>query len=651
VLAVRVDTTGKHTRWYAGSGIYRHVTLTVANRSHIAHRGVHVSTPRVATAKATVRIQVGVEGVDAGASAGVAATILDPQGNQIVCTGRRNAVRNGARREADLTLRIPKPALWSPESPSLYGLVLELKVQGRVRDRVELTFGIRSISFDAKKGFVLNGRRVKLKGGCVHHDNGPLGSATHDRAEERRVEILKSAGYNAVRTSHNPPSASFLDACDRLGVLVLDEAFDMWAKPKNPEDYHRSFDEWWRADLESMVLRDRNHPSVVAWSIGNEIPERFKSDGVELAARLAASVRRLDPARPVAAAICAGWDEPNFTWADTGPAFQNLDLAGYNYQWAEYEKDHERFPERVIVGTESFPKEAFENWMSVLDHSYVVGDFVWTALDYLGEAGIGRVAYEGESEHYAAPFPWTVAGCGDIDLCGDRKPQSFYRQILWDPKPQVACFVDNVAAGETPYKITAWGWPDERASWTWPGKVGKALTVRVYSNCAAVRLELNGRPVGRARTSRATRYTAEFSVPYQPGELVAVGLAPGAKELCRCALRTAGKPAGLRLAADRVLLRADGQDLCYVSADLVDERGTICPNGDRAVRFSLNGQGRILAVGSGDPCSEESTQSAKRRTFRGRCWAILQASRRQGALTLRATAGGVRAAEVSVSVD
>jgi beta-galactosidase len=279
-----------------------------------------------------------------------------------------------------------------------------------------------------------------------------------------------------------------------------------------------------------------------------------------------------------------------------------------------------------------------------------VGDFVWTALDYLGEVGIGRVAYEGEPEDFAAPYPWTIAGCGDIDICGDPKPQSHYRQILWDSRPRVACFVDNVAQGETQYKVTLWGWPDELPSWTWPGKKGKTLTVRVYSNCPLVRLELNGKRVGVAPSDRSTRFTANFEVKYEPGELVAVGLNGARREVCRQTLKTAGKPAALQVVPDRRKIAADGQDLCYVSVDLVDALGTVCPEADRLVRFSLSGPGRILAVGSGNPSTVESFQAGRRRTFRGRCWAILKASHRPGVLKLRASAGGVRSDEVVVQV-
>lgn len=543
----------------------------------------------------------------------------------------------------DQRLTFPRPRLWSPDTPTLYRLVSTVTVGGRVVDEVKTTFGIRSVSVDAQKGFLLNGRPLKLRGGCVHHDNGPLGSAAFDRAEERRVELLKAAGFNAVRTSHNPPSEAFLDACDRLGMLVMDEAFDAWARGKNPQDYGRFFEANWRTDIRAMVERDRNHPGVVMWSIGNEIPEQASTEGNARAKILAEFVRSLDDTRPVTLAANAGPSDARDGY------FAALDIAGYNYQPGGYEREHERFPARIMQGTESFPKAAFDAWMPVKDHPYVVGDFVWTALDYLGEAGIGRVMYPGESTGFVGEYPWTVAGCGDIDLIGVRKPQSFYRGVLWRTGPSVTAFVDAVPEGGPNYAVSSWGWPDERASWTWPGTEGKNRTVRVYARTPKVRLLLNGRDLGIKDTTRATRYTATYTVTYEPGELTAVGLDESGREAERWTLQTAGPPATLRLIPDRKTIRADGQDLCYVMAEVRDAKGNLCPNAADLVHFSLTGPGQVAAVGNGDPQSVESFQQPQRRAFGGRCLVILKASAKAGVLRVTASANGLPTATAAIS--
>ena len=318
---------------------------------------------------------------------------------------------------------IMNPALWSPDSPELYNAEIILLKNNKPFETVNEQFGIRSLGFTAEKGFLLNGIGIKLKGGCMHHDNGPLGSAAFHSAEYRRVKTMKDNGFNAIRTAHNPPSETFLNACDELGLLVMDESFDHWQKPKNPQDYHRFFDEWWESDIEAMVLRDRNHPSVIIWSIGNEIQERADSSGLEIFKMLSEKVKSLDPTRPVTQAVCSFWDNPGKTWSDTDPVFAQMEVHGYNYQWQQYEKDHLKFPGRIMIGTESVPKEAFENWQLVENLPFVIGDFVWTGMDYLGESGIGHTKPDNDTiTKFLPPWPWFNANCGDISILGDKKP-------------------------------------------------------------------------------------------------------------------------------------------------------------------------------------------------------------------------------------
>lgn len=645
-VAVRVDASGRTSRWFSGAGISRHVWLTRTGPWRVAPLGVFVSTPVVTAAQATVRVRTDLEmDAEPGGTVTLVSEVVDGQGRVVAADRRACAAVVGAQTPAqDLT--VAAPALWSPDTPALYRVVSTLRVAGRVADRVETPFGIRRVEIDAVAGFRLNGQPLKLRGGCVHHDNGCLGACAFERADARRVELLKASGYNAIRTSHNPPSPAFLDACDRVGMLVMDEAFDCWAQGKNPQDYGRFFEAWWQRDVEAMVRRDWNHPSVVLWSIGNEIPEQATAEGAERGRRLSAFVRALDPTRPVAIAAHPG-TKP---WEDLDAQFAHLDVCGYNYREDRYRPDHERLPARVIAGTESFPVKCFEHWMATLDLPYVIGDFVWTAMDYLGESALGFTYFEGEPSQYAT-WPWTVANCGDLDLCGWKRPPSYYRDAVWGLRPTVSCFVQApLPPGKTKELVWGWGWPDERASWNWPGCEGQPLTLRVYSSCPAVRLSLNGRVIGEQKTGRETRFTAVFQVPYEPGELRAVGLDQAGHEAAVWTLRTAREPARIRLTPDRTAITADGQDLCFVTAEVLDADGVLHPRADHGLRFRLEGPGVLAAVGNGDPRSVESFQRPERRAYRGRCLAVLRAGSQPGTLTLRATADGLSSDAVTITV-
>ena len=327
-----------------------------------------------------------------------------------------------------------------------------------------------------------------------------------------------------------------------------------------------------------------------------------------------------------------------------------VDVAGLNYQYRDYAAEHHRSPSRPILGTETYPKEAFDSWMSVEENSFVIGDFVWTAFDYLGEAGIARMFYPGHGPASPPDFPWTVSGCGDLDLCGFRKPQSYYRGMMWGVGPRVTAFVDTVAAGEPTYQMSDWGWPDERASWTWPGKEKKILTVRVYARTPKVKLVLNGRDLGVQATSRATRYTTTYKVPYEPGEIVAVGLDEREIEVERWTLKTAGAPARLRLTPDRPLLRGDGKDLCFVTVEVLDKENVLCPDACDEIQFSVDGTGRIRAVCNGNPTSIESFKKHRRSSFQGRALVILNSDRQDGTLILKARLENIPSAEAVIQV-
>ena len=641
VLAVRVRNIGRNSRWYSGSGIYRHVVLRVTDPLRVGQWGVCVTTPSVTKQTATVKVATSVEN---GRSAETALTLRirlrGPTGRTLKTAETNVQVAAEGQVEIPLAIEVKSPPLWSPDSPLLCQAQVELLSGGKVVDATTTTFGIREIKFSVENGFTLNGVPMKLRGGCLHHDNGPLGSAAIDRAEERRVELMKENGYNAIRTSHNPPSSVFLDACDRLGILVMDEAFDCWEEGKNPEDYGKYFNEWWQRDLAAMILRDRNHPCVILWSIGNEVPQRVKERGYVIARQLSDEVHRLDSTRPVTEAICAPWD--GRPWSATVTAFSFLDVGGYNYQAGQYERDHQQFPNRIIVGTESFPRDFAQYWNGVEKHSYVLGDFVWTAMDYLGEAGIGNARLDNER---GETWPWFNAWCGDLDLCGFKKPQSYYRDVVLG-RSELEMFVHRPIPQGRREVVSAWGWPDELASWTWPGCEGKPMQVAVYSRCDSVRLEQNGKEIA-TREITGNRRTARFEVPYAAGELKAIGLKNG-KIVATRFLRTVGPAKKVRLTVDRASIRVDRNDLAYVTVEITDASGNVLPDASNLVRFKLTGPGELAAVGSGAPNVPESFRQPQHTTWHGRALAILRPTGTPGAIALKAEADGLKPATLVV---
>jgi beta-galactosidase len=651
-VAVRVNNDGRNSRWYSGSGIFRKVWLSIAGPLRIPAHGVFVTTPEASADAALVNIAVTVEnGAAAEANPTLRARVLDATGAVAGETQKRITVPAGASSTAMCTMRLNTPRLWSPADPHLYRTEVAIGADGKLADAVALNTGIRSIEIDAARGLRINGESVKLHGGCVHHANGPLGSASIPRADHRRVELLKATGFNAIRTSHNPPSPAFLDACDRLGMLVIDEAFDCWEVGKNPQDYHLYFKDWWQRDLSSMILRDRNHPSVILWSIGNEIPERAQPQGVQLGQEMNAFVYHLDPTRKVTAAINGGYGRLGQSWQDMQPAFTYLDVGGYNYQWEQYEKDHAAFPERIMVGTESFPEQAYQNWHVIDSSSWVIGDFVWTAIDYLGESGIGHSTMQKGpgQDGFNAPFPWFNSYCGDVDLIGNKKPQSYFRDVVWR-RSKVEMAVQRPLPKDWTEQISRWGWSDELRSWTWPGREGFPMTVRVYTRGDSVRLLLNGKEIGSNQLSASDALRTEFTLSYAPGELKAIASQNG-QEIGSIAFNTVGKPHSLLLTPDRKSIRASRDDLSYVMVTVVDENGHPVPDAVVPVSFTVSGAGQIAAAGNANPRDLASFRRPYRNTFHGQCVAILRPRGEPGRIHLRAESPelGFATTEVLVS--
>ena len=614
-VRVKVDNSQQiNSRWYSGSGIYRHVWLLTTPKEYIDEWSVEVTTPDTHTVN--IKAEVVKE--------------------------------NGQRQPITKTVKVDQPRLWSPDDPYLYHTTIETE-----GDALPVSYGIRTIDYSAERGLLLNGKPLKLNGACVHHDNGVLGAASYDEAEYRKVRLLKEGGFNAVRTSHNPPSEAFLRACDELGLLVIDEAFDGWRDQKNPHDYHKLIDQWWQQDLGSLVRRDRCHPSIFCWSTGNEVIERKHIGIIKTATQMAQLIRQLDPERRPVTSALAAWDRD---WDIYDPLAACHDIVGYNYMIFKAESDHERVPQRVMMQTESYPRDAYRNYRTTMDHQYIIGDFVWTGIDYLGESGIGRYYYEGEpaGESWQNPmFPNNAAYCGDIDLTGWRKPISHYRSMLWEqahpqPLPKGEAHPQPLPkGGENLYmavrepdgyfgkvKTTMWGtWPTWE-SWTWPGHEGKPIEVEVYSRQPKVKLYLDDQLVGEQPTSELK---ATFTLPYQPGTLRAEA---GGESV---ALATAGSPTALKLTPVREeSARGKKGQLTFVTVEVVDAQGRPCPNADPLLRFAVKGKGRLLAVGNGDIKDTAPYVASERKAWKGRALAVVKGSAR-----LTVSADGLQSASVN----
>ncbi len=663
VKVVANNSAQPNSRWYSGTGIYRHVWLRVGGEVHIPPWGVFVTTPVVDLEASTVAVATELaNSAEATASATLRTTVRDADGSVVAQTETPVDIPKDEHVNVNQTLTVANVKPWSVEQPHLYTLISEVLVGGEVVDVERTVFGFRTIAIDAERGFRLNGVPLTLKGGCVHHDNGLLGAVSYDRAEERKVELMKSAGFNAVRCAHNPPAPAFLDACDRLGMLVIDETFDCWRMGKNPNDYHLVFEDWWQRDTASMVKRDRNHPSIIMWSIGNEVGERSGvSDGYAWCRRQADYIRTLDDTRPITSALPAlfeefipllaeqgfekmfdflGGEQPDpekDRWgAVTAPFGEPLDVFGYNYLVKRYEGDGEKFPERVICGTETFPHWAFTFWDKTKRLPYVIGDFVWTALDYLGEAGIGQVSYEGSMET-SAPYPYHLANCGDFDICGFKRPQSYFRDLLWGVREAPFIAVLDPQYYGKDISFNPWGWEPVIDSWTFPGQKGQTTQVYVYSPADEVELLVNGVSVGRKKAGAASQNKVLFEVPYQPGTIEAVGYTDG-QETARTRLKTASEPVALRLTPDRATIAREFGDLAYVTVEVVDENGAVVKYADCEITLTITGAGDLIAIGTANPVSEDLYVGTSRAVYQGRLMAVIRSTGKEGAIVLQASA-------------
>ena len=703
-----------NSRWYTGAGIFRSVELVHTPPIHIAADGIFTYTRRIEYQENTPTEAYLCSEVTVCNDTAVPhlvkvdVSLIPDEGTEAVLTRSATIQVNAANTGAAIVpMTLPDPMLWDAEEPNLYQVLASVTDLGEFRchlipgeeaaitDKVSVLFGIRTISADSTNGLRVNGRTVKLKGGCIHHDNGILGAVSLYDSEYRKIRLLKESGYNTVRMAHNPPSAVLLEVCDRLGMYVFNEAFDAWGIAKQPGDYNQFFREDWKEDMRAFILRDRNHPSVLFWSTGNEIPERGgMGGGYPLAMELASYVRSLDPTRLISNGLCSYWSglddksaaanfhkmqelsgnatgtEQNASapvtdtfWEDRSEPFCSfLDVVGYNYMEDHYELAGKMFPERVILGTESFPMEIDRMWDYVERLPYVIGDCTWTSFDYIGEAGIGKSIFVSpdspEAEmgswslmSHSSEYPWRLANDADYDINGGLTPQGVYRRIVWGSQ-ETGLFTADPATFGLKEIISKWGWPELYASWNWQGKEGQPIHVAAYSAADEVELLLDGKSLGKCAAGKENRYTASFDITYTPGLLEAVSYQNG-KEVSRTCLRTTGAPASIRLTAEKHALAADGHNLAYVSVEIVDSEGNRVPDALIPLTASVTGAGILAGFGSANPVTEENYTTGSFHTFRGCALAVIRAGYEPGevTLTVKAASADSRITEKTLSFD
>ena len=654
-ITVTVDNSQlPNSRWYTGSGIYRPVNLIVGNKTHIEWQGVRVST--ISYQPARIKVETESNGGEA------VVEILD--GDKVVASGRG----------ASLELDIPDAKLWSDETPYLYTCYVTLAEHGQVVDEVTQRFGVRKVEWNSK-GLFINGKETLLRGGCYHHDNGILGAATFDKSEERRVRIMKEAGFNALRSSHNPTSRAMLEACDKYGMYLMDETWDMWYSHKNKFDYASNFEKDWREDIRSMIERDFNHPSVILYSIGNEVSEPAQEKGVKLAKEMVEYIHSLDRNRAVTGGInlmiisrsakgkgiykedggrddggkqnaMGGMNSTIFNMitsmvgpgmnkgangkkADvvTSPVLDALDIAGYNYASGRYPLEGKAHPDRVIFGSETFPQDIYKNWQMVKKYPYLVGDFMWTAWDYLGETGIGAWPYTPDGKAFDKPYPWLLADVGALDLLGNPNGELFLAQAAWGllKKPAIAVQPVN-HHGIKPAK-SVWRGTNALPSWSWHGCEGNKAIIEVYADAATVELLLNGKSLGKKKIKDCK---AIFKTKYAPGTLTAVAYDAGGQELSRNELKSAS--GSIRLVAEPEETAVKAGNIVYIPISLVGQNGVLERNADCKLTAAVE-NGELLAFGSANPRTEERYDSGNFTTYYGCAMAIVRAGQ-AGTVTL-----------------
>lgn len=713
-IAVNVCNSDQpNSRWYTGSGIYRPVNLLVGDEIRIAADGLRITTPDVAEDVSLAEVELSYENDNCKTkSTYFVTTILDAEGEIAAQEFTPVTVYPKKNQKIYQRIYIRNAKLWSLESPHLYTCNVKIldaedcvnsKVcieKNLVLDESESTFGIRRIQVDPIHGLRLNGEKVLLRGSCVHHDNGVIGAATYADAEARRVELLKKAGFNAIRMAHNSASVQMLDACDRFGMLLMEESFDMWNASKNPYDIALQFETEWEKDLEAIVAKDYNHPCVFMYSIGNEIKEIGTPAAAATTRMLSNKLRELDGTRLITNAVnglmtltskpetliqvllemnlitpeqvqqmLAGdsqtGDINDLMTALLGKVNQmsahqlvgekmeeslsGIDLCGYNYMNGRYTPDTEAYPNRIMYGSETLPPDIDTNWKYVKENPRILGDFTWTGWDYIGEAGVGVVDYNSTTGFFK-PYPCYLAYCGDFDILGNRRPMSYYREIVWGLRKEPYIAAEYPSHYNDQPMCTPWSAPDSLSSWTWPGFEGKGIRVQVYSDSEEVELLLNSKSLGKMRAGEANRFMAVFDITYQPGRLEAVSYTDG-KETGRHVLNTAGEGRNLAVTCNRENMKANGEDLLYVDIALVDDEGNLNTSIDASVTVTVEGSGSLQGLGNADPMSTENFFGQEHATFNGKALAVIRAKKETDSVKITVCAEGYETRIINLTVE
>lgn len=668
-IIVKVDNSKQpNSRWYSGSGIFRNVWLETTNKLHVDQWGTYITTSKVTAQTASVHIETTLKNRYNSSKSAVVTTTIFKNNTKITSATQNVTIAANASQVQNQDIIVKNPVLWSVEKPEQYTAVTTISIDNTIIDEYKTTFGIRNFKFDLNKGFILNGKQVKIKGVCMHHDLGPLGSAINTRAIERQLEILKEMGVNGIRTSHNPPAPELLDLCDKMGFIVMDEAFDMWKKAKTKYDYSLDWDQWHAKDLQDQILRDRNHPSIFMWSIGNEIPEQWSDEGVVIAKELSAIVKKLDTTRLVTAAmnpaVNMNIDEVTLQFEKSKTYFNKLttsgalDIIGYNYAHQTFEHHQKNFPNIPFIATETTSAletrgyydsvsdvikkwpvrwdlkftdgnpgntvSAYDQvqapwgstheatWKVMKKYDFLAGMYIWTGFDYIGEP---------------TPYEWPSVSSyfGIVDLAGFPKDVYYMYQSEWTNKTVLHLF----------------------PHWNW--KSGQNVDVWVYYNNAdEVELFLNGKSLGTKKKIGDDLHIM-WRVPFQAGTLKAVSRKNG-KLVKETAIQTAENPTKLKLTADRNTINADGNDLSFITVDITDEKGALSPNANNEIQFSLKGSGKIVGVCSGDPVSHESYKGTKHTALNGKCLVVIQAGTKSEKLELTASANGLKSSTTIINV-
>jgi len=679
VLSVRLENLPESSRWYPGSGIYRNVWLVKTSPIHVGHWGTYITTSNISSQSADVNIKVTVDNSQTTPVNIQLRTTIVPSGSSTTRAIAENApmisldVPALGSKAIEQKLTLKNPSLWSIESPNRYFATVQIFQNGKVIEQYVTTFGIRTILFDKDKGLFLNGKHVYLQGVCEHHDLGALGSALNERALERQLQILKEMGVNAIRTSHNPPAPELLDLADKMGILVMDEGFDAWKAAKKPNDYHLLFDDWHERDWRSQIRRDRNHPSVILWSIGNEVGEQRIAGGDKIAAELSAIAHEEDPTRPTTTGA-------NIIEAGYNGFQKTVDVFGYNYRWKEYEKFKAENPDKPLVGSETssavssrgeyfFPytddklkgRRDFQvssydvsaaNWAWRPDlefeaddkNPYVAGEFVWTGFDYLGEptpfGGDSKTALEftDPARQAAADkelketgkilVPSRSSYFGIIDLAGFPKDRYYIYQARWRPDLRMAHILPH---------------------WNWPERVGQNTPVHVYTSGDEAELFLNGRSLGRKKRGPYDYRLRWDDVIYEPGELKVIAY-KNSKKWAEDTVRTTGDPSQISMSADRSSIKADGYDLSFVTVKIADRNGLMVPRTHNRLSFQISGPGVIAGIDNGDPTDHDSFQSISRRAFNGLALVIVRSKKgERGMIRISVAANGLKSGQISIA--